>query len=198
MPEAGGELRGLLGEREGRVSGTSAPLDGSPIREVLFSETQIATRVSELAAEIRDHYSPAEDLLVLGLLKGSFIFLADLVRSIQRPLQVDFMVASSYGLGQRSTGEVRLLYDVQGSLHDRNVLLVEDIVDSGQTLEALIPVLLQREPRSLEVCALLRKRSSPASRGPRWVGFDCPDRFVVGYGLDHAENLRHLPFIGSL
>jgi hypoxanthine phosphoribosyltransferase len=167
-------------------------------REVVFAEDEIAARVRSMGAEISAHYPPEEKLLVLGLLKGSFIFLADLVRALHLPVQVDFLVASSYGSGTVSSGELRLLYDPSTDLSGRHVLVVEDIIDSGHTLRHLLPVLAARGPRSLEVCALLHKRITTLEPEARWVGFDCPDAFVVGYGLDHAENFRHLPFIGSL
>lgn len=168
------------------------------LRRVVFSAEVIAERVREIGAAITDHYQPGEPLLVLGLLKGSFIFMADLVRTIQLPLQVDFLVASSYGSGMESSGEVNLLYGPESSLEGRNLLLLEDIVDSGTTLEYLVPLLESRRPRSLEICALLHKRKVTMNREARWVGFECPSEFVVGYGLDHAEDFRHLPFIGSL
>jgi hypoxanthine phosphoribosyltransferase len=152
-----------------------------------------------MGREITSYYARGEDLLVLGLLKGSFIFLADLAREIARPLHVDFLVAASYGSGTVSTGDVRLVYDPEASLTDRHVLLVEDIIDSGTTINRLIPLLEQRNPRSLELCALLHKRiAPPLAREARWVGFDAPQEFLIGYGLDHSENYRNLPFIASL
>ena len=168
------------------------------LRRVVFPEEQIKARVDALGHEISAAYGPEDDLLVLGLLKGSFIFVADLVRRIECPLQVDFLVASSYGSGQVSSGQVRLLYDTSMDLTDRAVLLVEDIVDSGTTLRRLIPLLEERGPRSIDLCALLVKTHARLEREPRWVGFDAPDEFLVGYGLDMAEDLRHLPFIASL
>jgi len=165
---------------------------------IAFDEARIAARVAELGREITDHYRGTDGLVVLGLLKGSFIFLADLVRRIELPLEVDFLVASSYGSSRHSSGEVRLLYDSQVELGNRDVLLVEDIVDSGTTLERLVPLLEAKGPRSLEVCALLHKRLAHGAREPRWVGFEAPREFLVGYGLDHAQASRHLPFIGSL
>src|SRR5690606_17030770 len=138
-------------------------------------------------------------LLVLGLLKGSFIFLADLVRQIPRPLHVDFLVASSYGSGTVTSGEVRLLYDPEATIEGRHVILVEDIIDSGTTLNRLVPLLRERKPASLELCALLHKRvAEDLVLEPRWVGFDAPREFLVGYGLDHAEDYRHLHYIASL
>lgn len=177
---------------------TSAQLGGRSIQRVAFSAEQIRVRVGELARDISAAYAPEDGLLVIGLLKGSFIFLADLVREITLPLQVDFLVAASYGSGKVTSGEVRLLYDPATSLKGRTVLVVEDIVDSGTTLEKLLPVLEARGPAALDVCALLHKRVSPTGLEPRWVGFDAPNEFLVGYGLDHAEDFRHLPYIASL
>jgi hypoxanthine phosphoribosyltransferase len=164
----------------------------------VFSARRIAGRVKELGQEITGHY-PDGDLLVLGLLKGSFIFLGDLVRNISRPLQVDFLVAASYGGGTTTSGNVRLLYDPETQLRGKHILLVEDIVDSGNTLNRLVRLLQKRNPRSLEICALLHKRIAPPLEvEPRFVGFDAPPLFLVGYGLDHAEDYRHLPYIASL
>jgi hypoxanthine phosphoribosyltransferase len=151
-----------------------------------------------MGREITEAYGADDDLLVVGLLKGSFIFLADLVRRIDLPLQVDFLVAASYGDSTRSSGDVRLLYDPGASLRNRAVLIVEDIIDSGTTLARVIPLLEERGARSVEVCALLHKRLVTTARQARWVGFEAPPEFLVGYGLDYAENFRHLPFIGSL
>lgn len=173
-------------------------LGGRVIRRIVFSEDEIATRVREMGEEITEHFEPDTQLLVVGLLKGSFIFLSDLVRRIQRPLHVDFLLASSYGSGTVSSGELRLLYDPEASLRDRSVVIVEDIIDSGHTLQRLVPMLLEREPRSLDVCTLLHKRLVTLDTDARWVGFEAPSEFLVGYGLDHAEDFRHLPFIASL
>lgn len=170
-----------------------------PLRRVVYSAGDIAERVRQMGAEIDSAYPPGEPLLVLGLLKGSFIFVADLVREIRRPLKVDFLVAASYGSATVSSGDVRLLYDSEASLQGQHVLLVEDIVDSGNTLNRLVPLLLERRPRTLELCALLHKRIAPdLVRDARWVGFDAPPEFLIGYGLDHSEELRNLPFIASL
>ena len=172
--------------------------DRDPAR-IVYSEEQIQRRVREMAGEIGAFYPDGEDLLVLGLLKGSFIFLADLVRRIDRPLHVDFIVASSYGSGTTSSGNVRLLYDPMAPIADRHVLLVEDIVDSGNTINRLVEALGQREPRSLELCALLHKHLAPElALEPRWTGFAAPPEFLVGYGRDHAEDFRHLPFVAGL
>ena len=173
-------------------------LGGQKIRDVVFDEATVQKRVRQLADEITEAYTPEDRLLVLGLLKGSFIFMSDLVRHIQLPLHVDFLVVSSYGKGKVSSGDVRLLYDASSSFEGRAVLVVEDIVDTGLTLERLLPRLKARGPTSLEVCALLHKRVSKMEPEPKWVGFDAPNDFLVGYGLDYAEDFRHLPYIASL
>jgi len=173
-------------------------LDGHALKRVVFDAETIAARVRELGADITDAY-PDGELLVLGLLKGSFIFLSDLVRQISRPLQVDFLVASSYGDSTVSSGSVRLVYDPETRLEGKHILLVEDIVDSGRTLNRLVALLSERSPRTLEICALLHKHVAAELRHPtKFVGFDAPHEFLVGYGLDHAENFRHLPYIASL
>jgi hypoxanthine phosphoribosyltransferase len=172
---------------------------GQPLRRIVYTQADIDRRVHEMGREISAWYPPAEDLLMVGLLKGSFIFLADLARQVNRPLHVDFLVASSYGSGTVSTGNVNLVYDPEADLRNRHVLLVEDIIDSGNTINRLIPMLLERGPLSLELCALLHKRiAPPLAREARWVGFDAPQEFLIGYGLDHSENYRHLPYIAAL
>src|SRR6266699_2414446 len=158
---------------------------GRELKRIVFDEEAIAERVQSLGREITAAY-PEGDLLVLGLLKGSFIFLSDLVRKIDRPLQVDFIVASSYGEGTVSSGNVRLVYDPETEL-------------TGKTLNKLVALLAQRRPRSLEICALLHKHvAAHLELEAKFVGFDAPTLFLVGYGLDHAENFRHLPYIASL
>jgi hypoxanthine phosphoribosyltransferase len=171
---------------------------GRPIKSIVFDEATIAARVEALAREITAAY-PDGELLVLGLLKGSFIFLSDLVRKIERPIQVDFLVASSYGNKKVSSGTIRLLYDPETRLEGKHILLVEDIIDTGKTLQRLMTLLGGRRPKSLAICALLDKQL--ASESPpelRFVGFRAPPKFLVGYGLDDAENFRHLPFIADL
>ncbi len=171
---------------------------GQPIKSIVFDEETVAGRVRELGQEITEAY-PDGPLLVLGLLKGSFIFLGDLVRQIERPLQVDFLVASSYGARKVSSGDVHLVYDPETRLEGQHILLVEDIIDSGQTLRRLVQVLRARKPRSLAICALLDKQIAvDPPEEIRFVGFKAPPAFLVGYGLDHAENYRHLPFIADL
>ena len=168
------------------------------LKRVVFDEETIAERVRELGQEISTAY-PDGELLVLGLLKGSFIFLSDLVRKIDRPLQVVFLVASSYGDATVSSGNVRLVYDPETDLAGKHILLVEDIIDTGKTLNKLVALLRQRRPRSLEICALLHKHiAAHLELEAKFVGFDAPTLFLVGYGLDHAENFRHLPYIASL
>ena len=173
-------------------------LGGQELKRIVFSEEDVQLRVRELGGEITTAYNASDRLLVLGLLKGSFLFMADLVRAIELPLHVDFLVASSYGASKVSSGDVRLLYDPGASLKDRAVLIVEDIIDSGNTLSRLIPRLEARGPTSLDVCALLHKRLTTLDPEARWVGFDAPNEFLVGYGLDYAEDFRHLPYIASL
>jgi hypoxanthine phosphoribosyltransferase len=171
---------------------------GRELKRIVFDEETIARRVRELGQEITAAY-PDGELLVLGLLKGSVIFLSDLVRRIERPLQVDFLVAASYGADTISSGHVRLVYDPETELRGKHILLVEDIVDTGKTINRLVQLLHQRAPRSLEICALLHKHvAAHLELEPRFVGFDAPPVFLVGYGLDHAENFRHLPYVASL
>lgn len=184
------------------MTATTAAADprllGRAIKRIAFDEAQIAARVRELGAQITRDY-PDGDLLVLGLLKGSFVFLADLVREIRRPLHVDFLVASSYGDATVSSGTVRLVYDPETELAGKHIILVEDIVDSGRTLQKLHTLLEERKPKSIEICALLHKHIAEHLAHPvKYVGFDAPNEFLVGYGLDHAENFRHVPYVASL
>ena len=172
---------------------------GRPLRRIVFSADDIARRVAVMGEEIACAYPPGADVLLLGLLKGSFVFMGDLVRCIRRPIHVDFLVASSYGSGTTSSGDVKLLYDPAAPMAGRHLVVVEDIVDSGSTLNQLCASLEGRRPASLEVCALLHKHvAEDLAWEPRWLGFDAPNEFHVGYGLDHAEDFRHLPFIASL
>ncbi|HEX2037143.1 MAG TPA: hypoxanthine phosphoribosyltransferase [Chloroflexota bacterium] len=168
------------------------------VEEVLITEGELTRRVSELAEEVRRHYL-GQDLVLVGVLKGAIMFMTDLARQIRLPLEMDFMAVSSYGNATQSSGVVRITKDLDGSIEGRNVLLVEDIVDSGMTLRYLLENLRNRNPASLRVCALLNKRvQRKADVTVEHVGFEIPDRFVVGYGLDYAENYRHLPYIGVL
>lgn len=173
-------------------------MGGRKIARIVFEPEAIRARVREMGREIGAAY-PDGDLLVLGLLKGSFIFLGDLVREIPRPLQVDFIVVSSYGSDTVSSGHVRLVYDPETGLEGKHILLVEDIIDSGRTLNRLVELLGVRRPRSLAICALLDKQLAEGLQlKPRFLGFEAPHEFLVGYGLDHAEDFRHLPFVASL
>ncbi len=175
-----------------------ARLGPQQLTRVVFSEEEIRLRVAQLGRDIGAAYSPGDDVLVLGMLKGSFIFVADLVRAIPMPIQVDFLLTSSYGMERVSSGEVRLWYNPTASIEGRHVILVEDIVDSGNTLKRVLPLLLDLKPASLELCTLLHKRLARLERDARWVGFEAPEDFLVGYGLDFAEDFRHLPYIGSI
>lgn len=180
-------------------AGLMARTGGRELKSVVFSADAIASRVREMGAEITEHYGSDADVLVLGLLKGSFIFLSDLVRHIDRPLHVDFIVASSYGAGTTTSGDVKLLYDPTAPIEGRHIILVEDIVDSGNTINRLARALEARSPASIELCAMLHKHIAEGlTLEPRWVGFDAPTDFLVGYGLDHAEDFRHLPFVASI
>ena len=180
------------------ASSADPRLEGRAVKRIVFTAEELAARAHELGREITAAY-PDGPLLVLGLLKGSFIFVSDLVRSIERPLQVDFVVAASYGTEMVSSGNVRLVYDPETTLEGKHILLVEDIVDSGRTLSKVMDVLATRRPKSIEICALLDKHvATHLKYPPKFVGFDAPNEFLVGYGLDHAENFRHLPYIAGL
>lgn len=177
---------------------TDPRLGNHRIARVVYTAEEIRRRVDELGQAIHAALEPDEDLLVIGLLKGSFVFMSDLIRAIPREVKVDFIRVASYGDRTSSSGDVSLLYDPETSLNGRSVVIVEDIVDTGTTLQWLIPRLRDRNPRRLEVCALLHKHIVSLDPHPRWVGFDAPKEFLVGYGLDYAEALRHLPYIASL
>lgn len=168
------------------------------VGEVIVTEDDLRRRVVELGAEISRDYAGAAPLLI-GVLKGAVFFISDLMRQIEVPVQVDFMAVASYGSATDSSGVVRILKDLDAAIEDRDVLIVEDIVDSGLTLQYLMRNLGSRGPRSLEVCALLNKPDRRKVQLPmRYVGFQIPDRFVVGYGLDHAERFRNLPYVAAL
>ena len=168
------------------------------IGEVLVEAADLQRRVVELGAEINRDYQH-KDLVMIGVLKGAVLFLADLMRELEIPCEVDFMAVSSYGSSTDSSGVVRILKDLDASIEDRDVLLVEDIVDSGLTLHYLLKSLGARNPRSLEVCALLTKPDRRRVDLPiRYVGFEIPNRFVVGYGLDHAQRYRNLRYVAAL
>ena len=165
----------------------------------MISAKAIAARVEELAREITDHFKGTERLVVVGLLRGSFIFIADLIREIPLPCEVDFLEASSYGDAMHSSREVKILKDLRGEIAGRDVLVVEDIIDTGFTLSHVKRLLLSREPRRLKICALLDKPSRrEVEIRADWTGFEIPDEFVVGYGIDFAQRNRNLPHIGKV
>jgi hypoxanthine phosphoribosyltransferase len=179
-----------------------ADLYPGDIKSVLLSEEQIKAKTAELAAEIAAAYGDREsgqDLLLITVLKGAVMFVTDLARAIPLPTQLEFMAVSSYGSSTSSSGVVRILKDLDRDINDRDVLIVEDIVDSGLTLSWLLRNLATRRPRSLRVCTLLRKPDAVrADVDIEYIGFDIPNEFVVGYGLDYAERYRDLPYIGTL
>jgi hypoxanthine phosphoribosyltransferase len=168
------------------------------VGEVLVQRDELAHRVRELGAEISADYE-ARDLLLVGVLKGAFFFLSDLMRVLTVPCEVDFMAVASYGDSTSTSGVVRILKDLDAPIQGREVLIVEDIVDSGLTLSYLLRMLQAREPKSVEVCALLTKPERRKVDLPiRYTGFEIPDRFAIGYGLDHAERFRELPYVAVL
>ena len=172
------------------------------IKSVLLSQEQIHARTAELADLVAKDYADAlngQDLLLVTVLKGAVMFVTDLARALPVPTQLEFMAVSSYGSSTSSSGVVRILKDLDRDIHDRDVLIVEDIVDSGLTLSWLLRNLATRHPKSLRVCTLLRKPDAVrADVEIAYVGFDIPNEFVVGYGLDYAERYRDLPYIGTL
>ena len=173
-------------------------LQDEHIGEILVQADDLQHRITEMAAEVSRDYQ-GRDLLLIGVLKGAVFFLADLMRQLDIPCEVDFMAVASYGSSTDSSGVVRILKDLDAPLEGRNVLIVEDIVDSGLTLQYLMRTLQARGPASIEVCALLtkperRKVDMPA----RYVGFEIPDKFAIGYGLDYAERYRNLPYVATL
>ncbi len=167
--------------------------------EVLIKEKEIKDRIKSLSHEINEFYKNSKKLLVVGLLRGSFVFIADLAREIKTPVEIDFMTVSSYGNSMSSSENVRILSDLNTDIKNIDVLLVEDIIDTGYTLFQVIKLLNGRKPNSLEVCCLLNKSSRRETDiDIRWSGFDIPDEFVVGYGIDYAQNNRNLPYIGKV
>jgi hypoxanthine phosphoribosyltransferase len=171
---------------------------GPDIDHVLLSEEQIQAKICELTAQIAEDYAGKEVLLV-GVLKGAVLFMSDFARALQLPTQMEFMAVSSYGSSTSSSGVVRILKDLDRDISDLHVLVLEDIIDSGLTLSWLLKNLGSRRPASLEVCALLRKPDAVKVDVPvRYIGFDIPNEFVVGYGLDYAERYRDLPYIATL
>lgn len=171
---------------------------GSSLKEILITTEALQARVGELAAQIDADYADRE-LLLVGVLKGAVMVMADLARAMHLPVEMDWMAVSSYGSGTKSSGVVRILKDLDTDISGRHVLIVEDIIDSGLTLSWLVGNLQSRNPASVAVCTMLRKPSSAQMDVEvDYTGFDVPDEFVVGYGLDYAERYRNLPFIGTL
>lgn len=174
------------------------------IQEVLFSEEEIAARVAEIGAQITKDYAglveqDGQGIILISVLRGAAIFMADLAREIKLPLEMDYMVISSYGNGAKSSGVVRILKDLSSEVEGRHIIVAEDILDSGLTLTYLMKNLASRNPASIEVATLLRKKTlAQAEIDCKYVGFECPDQFIVGYGLDFAERYRNLPYIGIL
>lgn len=165
----------------------------------MISAKSIAARIEELASEIECEYSGTDKLVVVGLLRGSFVFIADLVRELDMNVEVDFLEATSYGDGMESSREVRILKDLRGEIAGRDVLLVEDIVDTGHTLKQVVALLETRKPAKLRTIALLDKPSRrEVDIKANWTGFEIPDEFVVGYGIDFAQRNRNLPHIGKV
>ncbi len=165
----------------------------------MISAKAIAARIEELCVAIRKEFQDTDKLVVVGLLRGSFVFIADLVRELDLPVEVDFLEASSYGDAMESSREVRILKDLRGQIEGRDVLVVEDIVDTGHTLKHVVGLLESREPGRLKTIALLDKPSRRETDvAADWIGFSIPDEFVVGYGIDYAQRNRNLPYIGKV
>ena len=167
--------------------------------QILIDELRIKNRIQEISHEINNFYKYSKKLLVVGLLRGSFVFIADLARELKMPVEIDFMTVSSYGNSMISSNNVRILSDLNTDIKNMDVLLVEDIIDTGHTLNQVVRMLRGRKPKSLEVCCLLNKSSRRETEiDVQWIGFDIPDEFVVGYGIDYAQNNRNLPYIGKV
>ncbi len=168
------------------------------ILEILISEEQIREKTAELGAQITEYYR-GQNLLLLGTLKGAVPFIADLSRTIDLPLEIDYMAVASYGASTHSSGVVRIIKDLEGPINQKHLLIIEDIIDSGLTLDYLVDLLRRRNPLSLRICTLLDKqRERVRSVTIDYTGFSIPDKFVVGYGLDYAQRYRNLPYIGVL
>ncbi|PWK62779.1 hypoxanthine phosphoribosyltransferase [Roseicyclus mahoneyensis] len=185
----------------GKGTATGAPDGATPGYEVIqmISAKSIAARIETLAREIEAAFAGTDKLVVVGLLRGSFVFIADLVRELHLPVEVDFLEASSYGNATTSSREVRILKDLRGEIAGRDVLVVEDIVDTGHTLTHVVGLLRSRDPARLRTIALLDKPSRrEVAIKADWIGFEIPDEFVVGYGIDYAQRNRNLPFIGKV
>jgi len=167
---------------------------------IMISSEEIQAKVKELGDKINAHYAQSDkELVLIGLLRGSVIFMADLCRSIEKPHELDFMNVSSYGGGTVSTRDVKILKDLDGEIHGKDVLVVEDIIDSGNTLSKVVEMLKTRNPNSIELCTLVSKPSRrEIDLEVKFLGFEVEDRFIVGYGLDFDQKYRHLPFIGEI
>lgn len=169
------------------------------IIEEMISEQEVQHRVKQLGQEITEYYKDSENLVLIGLLRGSFIFLADLARAVKVTHKIDFMTASSYGDSTESSRDVRILKDLDDDIKGKDIILVEDIIDTGNTLSRVKEVLRLREPNSIQICTLLDKPSRrEVNVDAKWIGFSIPDEFVIGMGLDYAQNYRHLPYIGKV
>ena len=169
--------------------------------DVLISEEKVRSRIQQLGVQITEFYQQKQidKLIVVGLLRGSFMFMADLVRELQLPVEIEFMTTSSYGSGMTTNHDVKITQDLNGDIKGEHVLIVEDIIDTGYTLEKVRAILNLREPASLAICTLLDKPSRREVQVPvEWVGFEIPDEFVVGYGIDYAQQYRNLGFIGKV
>ena len=169
--------------------------------DILISEADVHSRITELGAEITHFYQQQaiDKLIVVGLLRGSFMFMADLVRELKLPVEVEFMTTSSYGAGMTSNHDVIISKDLEGDIRNEHVLIVEDIIDTGYTLEKVRSILNLRDPASLAICTLLDKPSRREVEVPvEWIGFSIPDEFVVGYGIDYAQRYRNLGYIGKV
>ena len=168
------------------------------IQEILFSEEVLTKRIKELASEVNRDYK-GKDLVVVGILKGSVIFAAELIKNISIPCEIDFMAVSSYGSSTETSGVVRILKDLDNNIEGKDILVVEDIVDTGVTLTYLLKYLQARKANSIEIISLLNKEARRTSNlEVKYIGFEVPDGFIVGYGIDYAEKYRNLPFIGIL
>ncbi|MBQ8600283.1 MAG: hypoxanthine phosphoribosyltransferase [Clostridia bacterium] len=168
------------------------------IKEILFTEEQLHSKIQELGKAITKDYV-GKDLLMVSILKGSVMVMADLMRAVDLPLEIDFMNVSSYGSGTETKGSVKILKDLDVDIKGKDLLIVEDILDSGVTLHNLINLLKQREPRSIEICTLFSKPDRrQVEVEAKYLGFEIPDAFIVGYGLDYAEKYRNLPYVGIL
>lgn len=168
---------------------------------IIFSEEEIATRVEQLAEEISNHYKceNAEEVVVIGILRGAVVFLSDLIRCMDLPVVLDFMAVSSYGNNTTSSGAVHILKDITEDINGKHVLIVEDIIDTGNTMESLKSILWARNPKTLSICTLLNKPSRRVAKvNIDFCGFEIPDEFIVGYGLDYASHFRELPYIAIL